>query len=1021
MSKRWALDTKINDRGIYLDGALLEAALKVAEDAQHEIKRELVETTAGAVTSFHQTDKLLAWLGTNGCDLANLQKSTLQEALARNDLPAAARRVIELRLDGAHAATNKLKAMGAWRDGDGRVRGALKFHGASTGRWASYGIQLQNMKRPITEDMSAAVAAVSTGSLQHLRARYAQPMSVIGDITRAIIAAAPGHRFIAADLSGIESRVTAWVSGQQSKLDQWAKFDQTGDPNDEPYLVIGRRLGVAADQARSIGKTADLAFGYMGGVGAWQKLAAGDASSEIKIRAYRDGWRCANPRTVLFWRAIDRAALCAMQKPGEVVECGRVAFMLEGDFLFMRLPSGRRLSYPFPKIAKNERGDAVVVFMDHQQGKWAECRHGHGAYGGTWIENAVQAIARDLFAAAMPRLEAAGYPIVLHVHDEIVCEVPDGFGSEEEFKAIMLTLPDWAEGLPVNAKTRNGPRFCKMKPTTQSASAKETTSEPKALKLTLTPHTLLQTQPADAGRTSEPPIPPWEDEPEPDDVEHHCNGFDGNGFAGNGHWHDDNYASGEQNRGRHVDEYIYRDAGGRPYLRVVRTSAKKFPQFHFENGRWKAGKPTGPKIPYRLPELIASDDPIWICEGEKDANNVAALGLTATCNSEGAGKWGAELGKWFTGKPAAYVLEDNDDAGRRHAAKVVSTLTGIVPDIRVISFPELPEHGDVSDWLARGHSRAELIERAKNAKPAAARPDGLKITRASDLDMRGIDWMWPGRFARGTIGLIAGLPDMGKGNIAAFLASVCTAALALPCNEGFAPQGNVIWLNAEDDNQNTVLPRLVAAGANPERVYFVNGAQVGGMDKAFSLVTDLELLRKAIDEIGNVVMVIIDPVSAYLGVGKVDGRSATDVRGVLTPLKELAEEKHVAFVCVSHFNKKDDVKSALLRVSDSIAYVAAARHVYAVIEDPEDRDSRLFIKAKNNLADAAVKGLRYCIKAKTVGYDAALKKDITASYIEWLGHVDMTANEAMQIRQARGARVSAQALSGGAGEVRGAV
>jgi hypothetical protein len=143
------------------------------------------------------------------------------------------------------------------------------------------------------------------------------------------------------------------------------------------------------------------------------------------------------------------------------------------------------------------------------------------------------------------------------------------------------------------------------------------------------------------------------------------------------------------------------------------------------------------------------------------------------------------------------------------------------------------------------------------------------------------------------------------------------------------------------------------------------------------------------------VLVIIDPISAYLGVGKVDGRSATDVRGVLTPLKDMVEELHVSLIGIAHFNKKDDVKSALLRVSDSIAYVAAARHVYAVLDDPEDKSNKLFVKAKNNLAPDK-KALRYGMGLKTVGHDKRLGVDIDAPFILWHPqHVDITANDAM--------------------------
>jgi DNA polymerase bacteriophage-type len=467
----WALDAVINNRGIHIDGKLLDAAITISEAAERAINTELQTITEGALDTIHQTARLMTWLARQGCVVTDVQKTTLQRALTRKDIAPAARRVLELRLDGAHAAAAKLLTMRAWRNGDGRARGCFRFHGASTGRWTSFGIQLQNFKRPLVEDMGAAIEAVSTGSLEHLRQCYPQPMSVVGDITRALISAAPGHRLIAADFSGIESRLTAWISGQQDKLDRWTKFDRTSDPHDEPYYVLGRTLGIAPERARTIGKTADLAFGYMGGVGAWKKLAPDDdTSADAEIKQRQKAWQRAHPNTVKFWGRLNRAAIQAVRKPNTVMTCGRVAFECDGMFLRMRLPSGRKLAYPFPQLRADDRGNLAVVFMDNAGGKWTECRRGHGAYGGTWIENAVQAVARDLFAAAMPRLEAAGYRIVLHVHDEIVAEVPNDFGSAEEFLQILTTAPAWAEGLPIAAKVREGPRFCKItKPQPQPA------------------------------------------------------------------------------------------------------------------------------------------------------------------------------------------------------------------------------------------------------------------------------------------------------------------------------------------------------------------------------------------------------------------------------------------------------------------------------------------------------------------------------------------------------------------------
>jgi DNA polymerase len=260
----WALDAVVNQRGFHTDGALLEAASRLAATAGRAVQEELVRITVGTLTSTDQVAALLAWLAEHGCEINNLRKPTLRHALRRKDLDPVARRVIELRLGAAHAAAAKIDTLLAWRDNDGRVRGTLRYHGAGTGRWTGHGPQPQNFKRD-SDGIDAKLAAVTTGDLAHVQKLFAQPLEIVGDIARAMICAAPGHRLLIGDFSGIESRVLAWVSGQQSKLQQWAKFDRTGDPKDEPYYLLGRSCGRPEESARPIGKTADLAFGYMGG------------------------------------------------------------------------------------------------------------------------------------------------------------------------------------------------------------------------------------------------------------------------------------------------------------------------------------------------------------------------------------------------------------------------------------------------------------------------------------------------------------------------------------------------------------------------------------------------------------------------------------------------------------------------------------------------------------------------------------------------------------------------------------
>jgi DNA polymerase bacteriophage-type len=233
----WQLDAAINDRGIHIDVRLTEAAIHIGQNAVVAIDAELAAITAGVVETVGQVEKLIAWLAANGCEVKDAQKGTLRQALRRTKISDAARRVMELRLDGAHAAAAKYETMRDWLCADGRVRGAFKYHGAATGRWTSYGVQVQNFKRPTVDDLGAAIDAVATADLDHVKRLYPRPMAIIGDVARAAITAAPGHRFIAADFSGVESRLTAWLAGEQSKIDQWAKFDQTGKPEDEPYYI----------------------------------------------------------------------------------------------------------------------------------------------------------------------------------------------------------------------------------------------------------------------------------------------------------------------------------------------------------------------------------------------------------------------------------------------------------------------------------------------------------------------------------------------------------------------------------------------------------------------------------------------------------------------------------------------------------------------------------------------------------------------------------------------------------------
>jgi hypothetical protein len=318
------------------------------------------------------------------------------------------------------------------------------------------------------ESTKTKLDAVMSGDLESVR-QLGSPLEITGAIARAAICAPPGHRLLIGDFSGIESRVLAWIADEPMKLAQWTKFDQTGAPEDDPYEIIGRSLGHPEAEARKFGKIADLAFGFQGGVGAYRNFAPeDDPASEEQIESFKLAWRAKHPHVEQFWWGINRAAVTAVERAGDPIDCGRLRWQCKSrngaKFLLITLPSGRRLSYPFPKIISNRFHRPSVEFMDNSliNGTWTPCNHGAGAYGGLWTENIVSGIARDLLAAAMQRLETAGYPVVLHIHDEIVCELRNGEGCLEEFKQLLESVPEWAQGLPVAAKTRNGPRFAEV-------------------------------------------------------------------------------------------------------------------------------------------------------------------------------------------------------------------------------------------------------------------------------------------------------------------------------------------------------------------------------------------------------------------------------------------------------------------------------------------------------------------------------------------------------------------------------
>jgi hypothetical protein len=305
----------------------------------------------------------------------------------------------------------------------------------------------------------------------------------------------------------------------------------------------------------------------------------------------------------------------------------------------------------------------------------------------------------------------------------------------------------------------------------------------------------------------------------------------------------------------------------------------------------------------------------------------------------------------------------------------------------------------LGDGRSEGRRRAEE-QRATNIEldrkaiaHAALRPQkrSLDCVRASDVAAERIEWIWPGRIARGKHTLIAGDPGTGKSQAMISIVAAVTTAGEWPCGEGRAPLGSVIILQAEDGVADTVIPRLMAAGADLTRVHIIKATRIEGVSQTFDLHADLDLLKRKIVEIGDVILVYIDPVSSYMG-GKVDSHKNSEVRSTLEPVGRLGEECRVAILSVTHFNKSPAGSSgqrAIYRVVGSIAFVGAPRAAFVVTEDPEDGDRCLLLQIKNNIAPKQ-KGLAYR-KLQT-----AIGGDIVASYVSWDSRpVSTTADAAM--------------------------
>lgn len=455
----WLLDQRINDRGVGLDVELVKALLDIDNAANASADFRMAELTEGRVTAVTQVGQTKEWLAERGIDVEGLAKDDVR-GLLEEDLPEDVQNVLLLRQEAGGTSSRKLTAMRNSVGRGNRIRGMLAYHGASTGRWAGRLVQPQNMPRgtikpKVLEGCIDLILARDTYALDLLLGSI---HAVVPSALRACFKAERGNALFVSDYSQIEARVIAWLAGAEHVLDVFRR-------GEDIYQATADRMGVD----RQVGKVAVLALGFQGGKGAFQNMAKvyGLKVTDEQADKYKVDWREANPEIVSMWGEIETASRKAVEQPGSVQSCcaGRVEFRCHPRRAWLRcyLPSGRVLWYANPHLAERKtpwgstRAELRAWGVDSYTRKWAS----YSAYGGLLTENIVQAVARDMMAHAMLALDEKGYSPILTVHDEVVTETREDFGSVSEFTEIMTTIPAWADGLPVKAESYKATRYKK--------------------------------------------------------------------------------------------------------------------------------------------------------------------------------------------------------------------------------------------------------------------------------------------------------------------------------------------------------------------------------------------------------------------------------------------------------------------------------------------------------------------------------------------------------------------------------
>jgi DNA polymerase len=457
---------RLNDRGVRIDVRLVKRLVHRALEAAEELDKEICRLTGGAVQRVTNVAQIKQWVyDETGEVLTTLRKEDMEGLIGGgvdmlgdpvvSRLPKYVVRVLKLRQEGGKSSISKLLRALDRVSRDGRLRGEFVYHGASTGRYTSMGVQLQNLIRDCLKDFDGEIQNLDTFTLEKITLAI-----------RGCFIPAEGHVFVDADYNAIEARGVAWLAGCEKLV---RLFATGGDPYCAMGTVIyGRTITAADEWERFVGKQTILGCGY--GMG-WQKFEdqcikfgkpVGEETAQRSVTAYREEY----PEIPMLWRDMEDAAIWAVKNPGKVSQIpnGLIKFRVVNGYLQMALPSGRRLFYKDPLVVRRMKfgrmRDQLTFMGIHPKTKqWAR----ETTWGGTLVENAVQAISRDVLFRAMLTLDRMGIPLVLSVHDQIVAEVPkvDGDWACRQVKRVMESVPPWARGFPIKTTPKLAVRFGK--------------------------------------------------------------------------------------------------------------------------------------------------------------------------------------------------------------------------------------------------------------------------------------------------------------------------------------------------------------------------------------------------------------------------------------------------------------------------------------------------------------------------------------------------------------------------------